>query len=89
MEKALVKNSTFLKIKYKFFINRLLIYFSFLLIPVWLQQSLQLNLLLQSLILLMYMLFMGGQWYLLGKEVDYRLKIYYRANSSIDRKSVV
>jgi hypothetical protein len=85
MEKALVKNSAFLKIKYKFFINRLLTYFSFLLIPVWLQQSLQLNLLLQSLILLMYMLFMGGQWYLLGKEIDYRLKIYYRANSSMDR----
>lgn len=33
----------------------------------------------------MYMLFMGGQWYLLGKEVDHRLKIYYRANSSMDR----
>ena len=31
------------------------------------------------------MLFMGGQWFLLGKEVDYRLKIYFRANSSMDR----
>lgn len=28
---------------------------------------------------------MFGQWYLLGKEIDYRLKIYFRANSSIDR----
>jgi hypothetical protein len=31
------------------------------------------------------MSFMGGQWYLLGKELDHRLKIYYRANSSVDR----
>lgn len=28
---------------------------------------------------------MGGQWYLLGKELDHRLKIYYRANSTIER----
>jgi hypothetical protein len=28
---------------------------------------------------------MVGQWYLLGKEIDHRLKIYFRANSSIDR----
>lgn len=31
------------------------------------------------------MTFMGGQWYLLGKEIDHRLRIYYRANSSMDR----
>jgi hypothetical protein len=85
MVKTLANRSDFLKIKYKFFINRLVIYFSFLLIPLWLQKSIELNLFLQSIILLMYMLFMGGQWYLLGKEVDHRLKIYYRANSSMDR----
>jgi hypothetical protein len=28
---------------------------------------------------------MAGQWYLLGKEIDHRLKIYFRANSTIDR----
>ncbi len=28
---------------------------------------------------------MAGQWFLLGKEVDHRFKIYFRANSSIDR----
>ncbi len=32
-----------------------------------------------------YLMFMGGQWYLLGKEIDHRLKIYFRANSTIDR----
>jgi hypothetical protein len=35
--------------------------------------------------MLAYIMFMGGQWYLLGKEIDHRLKIYFRANSSIDR----
>ena len=32
-----------------------------------------------------YLMFMMGQWFLLGKEIDHRLKIYYRVNSSIDR----
>jgi hypothetical protein len=35
--------------------------------------------------MLAFLLFMGGQWYLLGKEIDHRLKIYFRANSTIDR----
>ena len=85
MDKTLLKKSDFLKIKSKFFINRLVIYFSFLLIPIWLQKTVQLNLFFQSLTLLLYMFFMLGQWYLLGKEIDHRLKIYYRANSSMDR----
>ncbi len=85
MEKALVKKSDFLKVKYKFFINRILIYFSFLCIPIWIQKTLDMNLVVQSTILVTYMLFMGGQWYLLGKELDHRLKIYYRANSSLER----
>jgi hypothetical protein len=85
MEKALVKKSDILKVKYKFFINRIVAYFSFLLIPLCIQTSLQINLAIQSLVLLMYMLFMGGQWYLLGKEIDHRFGIYYRANSSMDR----
>ncbi|MDA8793216.1 hypothetical protein N9N67_08220 [Bacteriovoracaceae bacterium] len=39
----------------------------------------------QTFILLIYQFFMFGQWYLLGKEVDNRLKIYYRVNSTMDR----
>lgn len=35
--------------------------------------------------IMLYLMFMGGQWYLLGKEIDHRFKIYFRANSSIDR----
>ncbi len=85
MDKTLVKKSDILKIKYIFFISRIVTYFSFLLIPIWLQKSVESNLAVQSGILLMYMIFMGGQWYLLGKEIDHRLGIYYRVNSSMDR----
>ena len=85
MDKTLLKKSDFAKIKYKFFINRILIYFSFLCIPIWIQKTLGMNLATQSVILLMYMGFMTGQSYLLGKEIDHRLRIYYRANSSMER----
>lgn len=85
MEKALAKNSNIIWAKSKFFVNRLLIYFSFLLLPVWIQKTLEINIFVQSLLMLAYLMFMAGQWYLLGKEIDHRLKIYFRANSSIDR----
>lgn len=85
MENALVKNSNIIWEKSKFFINRVVIYFSFLLLPVWIQKSLEINIFVQSLMMLAYLMFMAGQWYLLGKEIDHRLKIYFRANSSIDR----
>ncbi len=71
--------------KSKFFITRLLTYFSFLLLPVWIPKTLEINIFVQSLMVLLYLLFMAGQWYLLGKEIDHRLRIYFRANSSIDR----
>ncbi len=80
-----MENSTILLEKSKFFLNRAVIYFSFLLIPVWIQKSLELNLFTQALLMLLYMVFIASQWYLLGKEIDHRLKIYFRANSSIDR----
>lgn len=85
MDKALGKNSGILWEKSKFLINRLLIYFSFLLLPVWIQKTLEVNIFVQGLMMLLYLMFMAGQWYLLGKEIDHRLKIYFRANSTIDR----
>ena len=85
MDKALVKKSDILKLKYKFFLNRIVTYFSFLLLPVLIQKTEQLALFTQSLILLVYILFLGSQWYLFGKELDHRLKIYYKANSSLER----
>lgn len=33
----------------------------------------------------LYIGFLLSQWFMLGKEVDHRLKIFYRLNSSIDR----
>jgi hypothetical protein len=85
MEKTLAKSSNIFLEKSKFFLNRALIYFSFLLLPVWIQKTLELSIFVQSLMMLCYLMFMVGQWYLLGKEIDFRLKIYFRANSSIDR----
>jgi len=85
MENALAKNSNIALEKSKFFISRILTYFSFLLLPVWIQKTLELNIFAQSLLMLCYLAFMASQWYLLGKEIDHRLKIYFRANSSIDR----
>lgn len=32
-----------------------------------------------------YVMFMATQWYLLGREIDHRFKIYFRVNSSMDR----
>ncbi|MCR9203996.1 MAG: hypothetical protein NXH75_05440 [Halobacteriovoraceae bacterium] len=33
----------------------------------------------------LYILFICSQWFFLGKEIDHRLKIYFRVNSSMDR----
>lgn len=60
-------------------------YFSFLLVPVWVTKLTTTNELVQSYMIVLYIVFMGSQWFLLGKEVDYRLQIYFRANSSMDR----
>jgi hypothetical protein len=85
MNNSLAKNSNIVWEKSKFFINRILIYFSFLLLPVWIPKTLEINIFVQSIMMLAYLMFMAGQWYLLGKEIDYRFKIYFRANSTIDR----
>jgi hypothetical protein len=71
--------------KSKFFTSRMLGYFSFFLIPLWVQKTVSLNALWQIVFAVIYMGFMSSQWYLLGKEIDHRFKIFYRTNSSIDR----
>jgi hypothetical protein len=85
MERTLEKSSSIVWEKSKFFVNRALIYSSFMLLPVWIPRSVELNIFTQALLMLSYLIFMAGQWYFLGKEIDHRLKIYFRANSSIDR----
>ena len=85
MERTLEKNSSIVWEKSKFFLNRALTYSSFLLLPIWIQKTVELNIFAQTILMLFYLIFMAGQWYFLGKEIDHRLKIYFRANSSIDR----
>ena len=85
MQNTLEENSGILLIKSKFFLVRLVSYFSFLLIPILLPKSLELDQITLIAMMALYILFMVSQWFLLGKEIDHRLKIYFRVNSSIDR----
>lgn len=85
MENTLENKSDIYKQKIVFFINRILTYSLFLLLPIWTQKTIDLSPVIQFFLIIIYILFMFGQWYLLGKEVDHRLKIYYRTSSSMDR----
>lgn len=85
MEETLVRSSGIWAKKTKFFIYRAVTYFSFLLVPIWLQKSIHLHQAVHIPVMVFYMLFMVGQWFLFGKELDHRLKIYFRVNSSLDR----
>lgn len=85
MENTLANGSNIFKLKWKFFIFRIVSYFSFLLIPVYVQKGLELHPLALAGLMSLYILFIVSQWFLLGKEIDHRLKIYFRVNSSIDR----
>ncbi len=80
-----VKSSDIVKAKTKFFVNRVLTYFFFFLFPIWAQKTLSLETITQVGVMILYIFFCVSQWFLLGKEVDHRLKIYYRVNSSFDR----
>lgn len=85
MENTLANGSNIFKLKWKFFTFRIVSYFSFLLIPVYVQKGLELAPMALAFLMSLYILFIVSQWFLLGKEIDHRLKIYFRVNSSIDR----
>jgi hypothetical protein len=85
MENTLANSSNILILKWKFFTLRLVSYFSFLLIPVYVQKGVNVSPLVLAALMTFYILFIVSQWFLLGKEIDHRLKIYFRVNSSIDR----
>ncbi len=70
--------------KAKFFIKKIVAYFSLLLFPIFFIESAG-NKPNQIFLIALYIGFVVTQWYLLGKEVDYRLKIFFRTNSSLDR----
>ncbi len=79
------KQSKIIFLKSKFFIYRFVHYFSFLLIPIWIQKSVNLSLAFQVLMMVFYIMFMVSQWFFLGKEIDHKLRIYFNINSSMDR----
>ena len=85
MENTLVNSSNIFKLKWKFFTYRVVSYFSFLLIPVYVQKGMHIHPATMAGMMTLYILFIVSQWFLLGKEIDHRLKIYFRVNSSIDR----
>lgn len=85
MRNTLEDSSGITRLKWKFFTYRAVSYFSFLCVPIFVQKSLHLPMWLQAFFMTFYILFITGQWFLLGKEIDHRLKIYFRVNSSIDR----
>ncbi len=71
--------------KISFFLNRATHYTLLLIIPAWAPKYFTLTRSWEFLIIFLYIIFLAGQWYLLGKEIDHRFKIYFRVNSSIDR----
>lgn len=85
MDNTLVNNSNYFLAKWKFFLFRAISYFSFFLIPVYAQKGLALAPWTLAFLMSFYILFTMSQWFLLGKEIDHRFKIYFRVNSSIDR----
>lgn len=85
MAQTLEKNSGIWWLKSKFFLYRGVSYSSFLLIPTLIPKALELNNYWLLPLMYLYIAFLLSQWFLLGKEVDHRLKIFYRVNSSIDR----
>jgi len=82
---TLEKRSPIWKEKSKMFFSRIFIYFSFILIPIWMQKTLQLSMGFQIVTMSLYVFFLIGQWFLLGKEVDHAFRIYFKVQSSVDR----
>ncbi len=85
MVNTLENKSSIVILKSKFFFFRIVGYFSFLFIPIWVPKILNLSLWQQTILGVLYAMFMMSQWFLLGKEIDHRFKIYAKVNSSLDR----
>ncbi len=68
-----------------FFLKRASTYFIFLLFPYWTLFLKEPSFPILLFGFLPYSLFLFWQWNLISREVEYRLKIYTRSNSSIDR----
>ena len=71
--------------KSRFFLTRLITYFSLLLLPVWIPKLLPMHPIFHYVLICLYLMFLFSQWYLLAKEIDYRFKIHVKTNSSMER----
>jgi hypothetical protein len=85
MENILDRDSTVFVLKSKFFLFRVIGYFSFLFIPIYAQKYFNSTPWLKFVMMLFYLLFLISQWFLVGKEIDHRLKIFFKVNSNMDR----
>ncbi len=72
-------------LKSKFFLYRIIGYFSFLFIPIYTQKHFFSTPWLKFSMMLFYLFFLIGQWFLIGKEIDHRLRIFFKVNSNMDR----
>lgn len=82
---SLFDKNSLLLIKSRFFLTRLVTYFSLLLLPVWIPKLVPMHQFFHYLVILLYLMFLFSQWYLLAKEIDYRFKIHVKTNSSMER----
>ncbi len=80
-----MNKTLWIDLKSKFFVSRFFSYFIFFLTPIWESYSLKMPKLLNFVFILFYLKFIMDQFFLLGKEIDYRLKIYFKINSTIDK----
>lgn len=85
MENIIEREPQVFILKSKFFLLRIFGYFSFLFIPIYTQKYFNSNSWLKFGMMLFYLFFLVGQWFLIGKEIDHRLKIFFKVNSNMDR----
>jgi hypothetical protein len=82
---SLLNKNSLLIAKSRFFLTRLITYFSLLLLPVWIPKLLPMHTFFHYLLICLYLMFLFSQWYLFAKEMDYRFKIHVKTNSSMER----
>lgn len=80
-----LKEKSIVLAKSRFFLTRIITYFSLILLPVWIHKLVPLHLSFHYFITLLFLMFQMSQWYLLAKEIDYRFKVHIRTNSSMER----
>ena len=85
MDSSIEKKSSNLWPKAQFFLWRFVQFLLFFLLPIFLLTLWPLDSHIKGLLIFLYILFVVGQWFFLGKEMDYMLKIYFPVYSSIDR----